>query len=148
MDSTKKVSASRVVDATPQQVFDLLADPGMHPVLDGSGTVRAARPGNPDRLSLGATFGMDMRIGVPYRMKNTVIEFEEGARIAWRHVGKHVWRYILEPADGGRTTVTEEWDWAPMGPGGKLVELAGFPKKNLRSIEATLERIQARFATS
>ncbi len=36
--------------APPEGIFDLLADPAMHPVIDGSGTVRAALDGNPARL--------------------------------------------------------------------------------------------------
>ena len=30
-----------------------------------------------------------------------VVEFEEDRRIAWRHYGHHIWRYTLEPTDGG-----------------------------------------------
>ena len=141
----KVVSAERVIPADAQRIFDLLADPSVHAVLDGSGSVKASRDGNPARLSLGATFGMDMQMGVPYRMKNTVVEFEEGRRIAWRHAGKHTWRYELTPVDGG-TLVKESWDWGPMGLAGKAVELAGFPKKNQRSMEKTLERLAQHLA--
>ena len=136
----KVVSAERVIPADAQRIFDLLADPAMHPVLDGSGSVKESRGGNPQRLSLGAQFGMDMKIGVPYRIKNTVVEFEEGRRIAWRHMGKHTWRYELTPTEGG-TVVKESWDWGPMGAAGKAVELAGFPKKNQQAMEKTLERL-------
>ena len=34
------VSASRLIGAPAQQLFDLVADPTMHPVIDGSGSVR------------------------------------------------------------------------------------------------------------
>jgi uncharacterized protein YndB with AHSA1/START domain len=138
--STKSVSATRTIAASPEAIFDLLADPSKHPLLDGSGSVKASRSTSPERLRLGAKFGMDMKIGAPYRITNTVIEFEENRRIAWQHVGKHVWRYALEPTDGG-TSVTESWDWGPMGPFGKLVELAGFPKRNRESMVKTLDRI-------
>lgn len=110
----------------------------MHPVLDGSGTVKGARDGNPSRLALGAKFGMDMQIAVPYRITNTVVEFDEGKRIAWRHAGRHVWRYELEPAEGG-TKVTETFDWSraftrPLGP---LLYRRTHPPM----MAATLERI-------
>ena len=110
------VSASRVIAASPEAIFDLLADPDQHHVIDGSGTVQAARSGNPTRLTLGAKFGMDMKMGVPYKITNEVVELEENRRIAWRHFGHHIWRYELEPVEGG-TKVTESFDWAiPASP--------------------------------
>src|SRR3546814_12424673 len=71
-----KVSRSRFVPAPPQAIFDLLADPRKHALIDGSGTLVDAASG-PERLSKGATFGMSMKLGVSYTMKNTVEEFEE-----------------------------------------------------------------------
>jgi hypothetical protein len=110
-DPTRKiVSVVQFVPATPQQIFDLLATPKMHAELDGSGTVRGELNG-PSRLSLGATFGMSMRMGAPYRITNTVVEFEEGKQIGWRHFGGHVWRYLLAPVEGG-TMVTEQFDYS------------------------------------
>ncbi|MDI1289688.1 MAG: SRPBCC family protein [bacterium] len=102
-------AARIVIDAPPQQVFDVLADPAMHATLDGSGTVTRLISG-PDRLFLGAHFGMGMRIKLPYRTDNTVVEFEEGRRIAWCHFYKHRWRYELLPVEGGSTQVTETFD--------------------------------------
>ena len=102
--------AARIrVDAPAQAVFDVLADPAQHAAFDGSDTVRAQVSG-PERLSLGARFGMGMRIRLPYRTDNTVVEFEEGRRIAWCHVNRHRWRYELEPVDEGSTLVTETFD--------------------------------------
>jgi hypothetical protein len=40
-----------------------IIDPAKHPLIDGSGPVKAPRDGNPERLELGAKFGMDMKIG-------------------------------------------------------------------------------------
>src|SRR4051812_46372464 len=60
------VSVTRLIPAERQWLFDVVADPAQHPVIDGSGSVKAARPGNPDRLSLGATFSMDMELGTDY----------------------------------------------------------------------------------
>jgi hypothetical protein len=86
---------------------------------------------------------MAMRWGVPYRVRNTVVEFEEGRRIAWRHFGHHVWRYELEPVEGG-TRITETFDWAPsLSP--KALELWGAPQRNLGSIRATLRRLTGIF---
>jgi hypothetical protein len=142
----KPISVSRVIAAAPQQIFDLLADPKMHPVIDGSGTVQSPRGDNPDRLSLGAKFGMNMRLGVPYPILNTVVEFEEGKRIAWCHPARNVWRYELEPLDGG-TKVTESFDPSGARPGvGGFVRVFGFGKRNKAGMEKTLERIEQHFS--
>ncbi|MFO7962263.1 MAG: SRPBCC family protein [Nitriliruptoraceae bacterium] len=145
MPKQRKVSTSRVIAADRQALFDLVADPRMHPVIDGSGTVTGARDGLPERLSSGASFGMDMKAGASYRITNTVVEFEEGQRIAWRHMSGHRWRYEFRDVEGG-TEVTETFDWSTARA--KLpLELAGFPKRNLRGMEATLARLD-RLATT
>ena len=136
----RAVSVTKVVNAPRQAVFDLLADPAQHPLIDGSGTVRAARDGNPERLSLGAKFGMDMKLGLPYRIRNTVVEFEDGTLIAWRHFFGHRWRWSLKDDGDGRTEVTETFDWSTaLVPKG--IELMGFPGKNKQGIRATLDRL-------
>ncbi|HEY3715704.1 MAG TPA: SRPBCC family protein [Jatrophihabitantaceae bacterium] len=133
------VSEERIIAAEPQALFDIIADPAMHPVIDGSGSVVAVRRGNPPRLSKGATFSMDMKIGVAYKIRNAVVEFDEGRRIAWRHFYGHVWRYLFDPVEGG-TKVTEQWD--PAQAKNKLaLRLMGFPARNRRSIHHTLERL-------
>ncbi|WP_219417880.1 SRPBCC family protein [Pseudonocardia nigra] len=144
MSTPRRVSESVVVSASPDAVFALLADPRRHAEFDGSGTVRTAVSG-PDRLALGATFGMDMRWGLPYRIRNTVVEFEENRRIGWRHFGRHIWRYELEPIPGG-TRVTETFDYGP-SPAAGLLETLKAPQRNLRSIHATLARLGTIFGT-
>jgi uncharacterized protein YndB with AHSA1/START domain len=147
---TSIISLTRDIPAPATAVFDLLARPSKHPLIDGSGSVRKARSGGPDRLFLSARFGMDMRIGLPYRILNEVVEFEEGRRIAWRHFAGHVWRYLLDPIDvpagsdaagrTGSTRLTEQFD--PTNAGSPLVlRLLGFPRRNERAIKETLDRI-------
>lgn len=140
MAKERKVSTSRVIAADRQALFDVLADPRMHPVIDGSGTVKAAREsGLPERLALDTRFGMDMQLGASYRITNTVVEFEEGERLAWRHMSGHRWRYEFRDAEGG-TEVTETFDWSTAKA--KLpLELAGVPKRNLEGMRRTLERL-------
>jgi hypothetical protein len=139
----RSVSASAVVPATQEQVFALLADPHRHHELDGSGSVRGAVSG-PRRLALGDRFGMRMRIGLPYQTLNQVVELEPDRRIAWCHFARAIWRYELEPVDGG-TLVTETFDYAN-ARGARVMELVGFPARNTRGIEATLRRLQEIFA--
>ena len=131
---------SRTIAATPAAIFAVLSDPSLHAVIDGSGTVQGAHS-DERQLRLGSKFSMGMRMGVPYRISNEVVEFEQDRLIAWRHPGGHRWRYELRPVDGG-TEVTETFDWstsrAPKG-----IELAGYPRRHIPNMERTLERLEA-----
>ena len=140
--SERHVSTSRVIAAPPQEIFEVLADPVKHSIIDGSGTLVGAK-GNPPRLYLGAKFGMKMSFHAT--MRNKVLEFDEGKQIAWRHIGQHVWRYELEPVDGG-TKVTETFDWRP-SPLAWLLEKQDTPAKNLASMEQTLVRLDTYVTT-
>jgi uncharacterized protein YndB with AHSA1/START domain len=139
----RAVSASATVAAPPEALFALLADPHRHHELDGSGTVRRAVSG-PRRLRLGDRFGMRMRIGLPYRVTNRVVEFAPDRRIAWCHFARAIWRYELDPVEGG-TRVTETFDWSG-SPFARGIERLGWPARNARSIAATLSRLQDQFA--
>lgn len=142
--SERTVSSSITIDAAPSRVFAILADPRRHCEIDGSGSVRAIISG-PARLRLGSRFGASMKLfGAPYTIRNKVVEFDEGARIAWRHVGPHRWRYQLEPTKDGGTHVTETWDasYYP-GPTGKWLDVAGFPGRTRTAIEGTLIKLKA-----
>jgi len=140
----QQVSAQRVIKASPERIFDVLADPTKHAVIDGSESVKRVLEA-PPRLSLGSTFRMVMRIGAPYRIKNTVVEFEEGRRIGWCHFAKNVWRYELEPVEGG-TRVRETFDWSN-GRFGPALRASGFISRNQGAIEETLERLD-RYVTT
>lgn len=138
--NARQVSVTATVSAPPGKVFALLCDPAMHPVIDGSGSVRAAQPGGPRRLGLGSEFGMDMQIGMPYKIRNTVVEFEEDRLIAWRHFNGHRWRWQLRPAGDGGTEVTETFDWStarlPV-----LISISRFPRRNKEAMARTLARL-------
>jgi hypothetical protein len=82
-----------------------------------------------------------MRIGVPYLISNKVVEYEEGRRIAWAHIGGWRWRYEFEPVDGG-TLVTETFDWST-SLAKPYIQLAGWGPRNLQNMERTLERLDA-----
>ena len=139
----KVVCGIRFVPAEPQAIFDLLADPSQHATIDGSGSVRSSAPDAPDRLTLGSKSSMSMKLGLPYKITNEVVEFDEPSLIAWQHMGKHIWRYRLRPVEGG-TEVTEEFDFRPARSATAL-KLTGTPKRNAKSIEATLDRLVAHF---
>jgi uncharacterized protein YndB with AHSA1/START domain len=133
------VSASRIIAAPRQALFDLVADPAMHPRIDGSGTVRAVSQGSPARLALHARFGMSMRMGLAYRISNRVVEFEEGRRVAWMHFSRAVWRWEFSDVDGG-TLVTEAFDWSRAR---SRTVMRRFAPGNVISMERSLERLEA-----
>lgn len=142
------VTVERTIAAPAEVIFAIIADPNRHQDFDGSGTVRAAK-NVPAKLGLGAKFGMSMRMGLPYSMVSTVIEYDKDRRIAWQTLppyplvgklaGGRIWRYELEPIDGG-TIVRESWDIskeaAPTKTG--VRRMAGATEKNMT---ATLERL-------
>jgi uncharacterized protein YndB with AHSA1/START domain len=140
-------SVERVIPAAAEAIFALLADPRQHKDFDGSGMVRDAK-NLPDTLELGAKFGMSMRLGVPYSMVSTVIEFEPNRVIAWqtfppghahRLAGGRIWRYELEPVEGG-TLVRETWDISK-----ERVKAVVQPAraKTIVAMTKTLERLEA-----
>ena len=147
-DERDVVTVERVIPAPPEKIFDLIADPDRHRDIDGSGSVVGAKGGS-QRLALGSKFGMSMRIGVPYSMVSTVIEFEENRRLAWQtrgpgrigaRVGGRIWRYELEPVDGG-TLVRESWD-VSTDHQGAFLKRGALPERTRRNMEATLRRIE------
>ncbi|QGG95882.1 SRPBCC family protein [Actinomarinicola tropica] len=144
--SERQVSVRRTIPAPPESIFAVLADASQHPHIDGSGTVKASRDTDPEPLRLGSRFGMDMKIGLPYRISNEVVEFEQDRLIAWQHFGGHRWRYELSPVDGG-TEVVETFDWstsrAPW-----FIELVGYPRRHPPAMAATLERLEGVVTTA
>ncbi len=139
---SRVISDSIVINADPTTIFDVLVDPTQHSLFDGSGTVKGSVTG-PPRLYLGATFRMRMHLLVPYAVKNIVVEYDEDRRIGWRHFGRHVWRYELEPVPGERaaTKVTETFDYR-RAPGAATYGPLGFVDRAREGIPASLQRLK------
>ena len=146
-------SVERVIPASPERIFAVLADPRRHREIDGSGTVRdAVDSSEPTDLSKGATFGMHMRMGGAYEMTNTVVEYEPNRRIAWQPrptngvaalaIGGRIWRYELTPVDGG-TRVRETWDIREERFPPLLWVLRPLTKRNMAKTLARLEKVVA-----
>jgi uncharacterized protein YndB with AHSA1/START domain len=147
-DQVDVVSVERLIAAPPEAIFELLIDPNRHQDIDGSGSLRGPR-GDAPRLALGSRFGMSMKMGVSYSMQSTVIEFEDNRRVAWQttgpgpvgaHVGGRIWRYELEPVDGG-TLVRESWDITQESIITRSV-VRRSADKTRKNMSATLERIE------
>jgi uncharacterized protein YndB with AHSA1/START domain len=108
------VTASREIAAGAQAIFERIADPAEQPSWDGNDNLRHADVGQRVR-AVGDVFTMSLRRGGV--RENTVVEFDEGRRIAWRpnvpgrEPPGHLWRWVLEPIDRNRTRVTHTYDW-------------------------------------
>jgi uncharacterized protein YndB with AHSA1/START domain len=115
--TTKVVSASRVIAAQADKIFELIADPSLQPRWDGNDNLAEAPAGQRVR-TMGDVFTMRLTMGGD--RTNHVVEFEEGRLIAWRpsEPGKtppgHLWRWQLEPIDDSRTRVTHTYDWSAL----------------------------------
>jgi uncharacterized protein YndB with AHSA1/START domain len=127
-DETRHV-VSGTVDAPPEAVFALIADPSRHCDIDGSGMCQSSSSG--PITGVGQSFVMDMyRDGLgKYQTRNEVTVFEPGRRIAWRPSmetsspeidgaigditpGGQTWSFDLEPTNDGKTKVTHTYDWS------------------------------------
>ncbi|SEO75928.1 SRPBCC family protein [Trujillonella endophytica] len=119
----ERIEVSRVVPASPAEVFAVLRDPQGHVDIDASGMLMDAE-GEPvtavgdrfvvhmDREALG-----DMPLG-RYDIEVAITVYEPDRAIAWAIEGAlidpplgHVYGYRLEPAEGG-TRVTSYCDWS------------------------------------
>lgn len=149
-------TVERLINASPETIFDVLANPAKHALIDGSGMLQGADTVDSERLALGVTFGMGMKLGVRYSTVNTVVEFEENRRIAWQtgpkgklepYVAGRIWRYELEPRSG-RTLVRESWDIT--GDHQRVLLKLGdiYSKKTRRDMELTLARLDALLTSS
>ena len=133
------------IKAPAKVILDLIADPKNHQKIDGSGMLQGELRA-PERLYLGAKFGMKMKIIIPYLIKNEVVEFEENKSLAWRHLMHNVWRYELIEIDPRTTRVIQTWDgrkarskrwvsqsykWVPRAMAKTLVRLKGMAEKQV-----------------
>jgi len=145
------LTVDRLIRTSPPAIFDVLSDAARHPLIDGSGMLQGAVETGPQRLALGTTFGMGMKMFVSYSTVNRVVEFEPDRCIAWqtgptgrlgRVVAGRIWRYRLEPVDGG-TLVRESWDIRPDHQR-VLLKLGNiYWNKTRRDMERTLGRLDA-----
>ncbi len=138
-------SATTTVDASPSEVFDYIRRPENHSEISGDDSVRGAISG-PEKLGLGDRFGMKMRVGVPYRIRSRVVEFEQDRLIAWCHFSGHRWRWELEPAGEGRTRVTETFDMSTARVPFVLRRL-GYPKRHEQNVAASVSNVAAHFSS-
>jgi len=142
-DAPRVVSASREIAASPELIFELIADPEQQPRWDGNDNLAEAAAGQRVR-AVGDVFIMTLTGGMV--RENHVVEFEEGRRIAWRpsEVGHrqpgHLWRWELVALGGSRTRVTHTYDWTRLTDQNRLPRARSTTQERLA---ASLDRLAA-----
>lgn len=155
MDTSKKLQASKVINAPADDIFTLLADPSRHTELDGADMLRGAEGDAVPIAGIGQAFTMNMHhpdLG-DYRIVNSVTAFVPGSRIGWaprvdptselaEKLGEmdasgHTYTYDLSEVDGG-TEVTQTYEWMSVkDPNFEAM----FPRVSQEQLAATLDRI-------
>lgn len=135
MSDGRKQVVTGTIPAAPDAVFAVLADPARHTEIDGAGMLRGAPSESKPMSAVGDSFDMNMDqdpFGT-YVMRNEILAFEPGRRIAWApgihpsiDLGEmltkagapgdidfsgYFYAWDLEPAAGGGTAVTHTCDW-------------------------------------
>ena len=149
----ERVTASTTIEAAPEAVFAVLADPSAHADIDGTGWVRGSLDG--DRITAaGQVFRMGMHHenhpDKDYRIANRVEVFDEPRAIAWKpgtespetgelSFGGWIWRYDLEATGPSRTTVTLTYDWSAVPP--EVREYLRFPPFGPDHLDNSLQHL-------
>lgn len=155
MDTSRKLQASKVINATPDTVFALLSDPKRHQDIDDAGMVRGVEGDASPLKAIGQVFTMNMNqpaLG-DYRMVNSVTAFVPDARIGWAprmdptcelagklgdmDVSGHTYTYDLAEVEGG-TEVTQTYEWTSVKDP-QFLEM--FPLVSQEQLSGTLDRI-------
>jgi uncharacterized protein YndB with AHSA1/START domain len=126
---SEQIVVTREVDASPDQVFAVLADPNRHHEIDGSGMIRGVVEGDPIS-DVGQVFTMNMKNEIlgDYQTRSRVTSFEPGRRIGWAPAlhpegaytdkignmkpGGQTFTWELEPSPSGGTTIKQVYDWS------------------------------------
>ena len=146
------VTAVITIDAPPQAVFDVLADPTTHADVDGTGWVRGDLQA--ERITAaGQVFRMRMfhadHPDGEYEIANLVEVFDEPRAIGWKpgtgsddddlSFGGWTWRYDLEPVGASQTKVTLTYDWSEVSP--EVREYLHFPVAPPEHLQRSLEHL-------
>lgn len=141
MDESTVVTASAIIAAPADVVFEEIADPARQIAWDGNDNLAESAEGQRVH-AVGDVF-------VTYTTKgkerhNHVVELDEGRLIAWRpsEPGQsppgHLWRWEVRPLEDGRSEVTHTYDWTHLADERRL-ERARWTTSD--RLQASLERL-------
>lgn len=145
MSTDTSITVQRTIDASTQDVFDVLSNPERHPELDASGFVVSDE--KTDRITAtGQVFRMNMtgpHMGGDYQTDNTVTGYDKNHLLAWQTAPagteppgwEWVWELEAEGSDATRVTLT--YDWSKVTDQDLLAKV-GFPLVPESALEASL----------
>ncbi len=156
MDDNRTQQVSKTINAPPERIFAVLADPGRHRELDGSDMLRGLDSGDAPVTAVGQAFVMNMNqdgIG-DYQMRNEIVAYETDRRIGWApsihppgslshivgevDVSGHTYVWELEPTGDGQTKVTHIYDWSGVRDENAL---SFYPRVSKEQMEGSLDRV-------
>ncbi|MCV7314152.1 SRPBCC domain-containing protein [Mycolicibacillus parakoreensis] len=147
------MKATVITSASAEAVFDVLADPSTHQMIDGTGWVQGSLDGEL-LTDVGQIFRMamyhDNHPDKDYEMANRVEVLDRPHAIAWQpgqgphergnlighteiEFGGWIWRYDLEPAEQDQTAVTLTYDWSKVPPHQRDIEFPPFDRCHLET---------------
>jgi hypothetical protein len=151
----ESVSATTIIDAPADVIFEVLADPAKHAAIDGTGWVRDPLDSQP-LTATSQIFRMAMyhpnHPDGDYQMANRVQVFDPPSTISWEPgydtgdgslgFGGWTWRYDLAPAGPDKTSVTLTYDWSavPDSPR-ERIQFPPFPPDHLNNSLAHLAEL-------
>jgi uncharacterized protein YndB with AHSA1/START domain len=142
-EAPRVVSASRLIEAGTEEIFELIADPAQQPRWDGNDNLAEAPAGQRVRRR-GDVFTMRLTRGSV--RENHVVEFVEGYLIAWmpaepgQEPPGHLWRWELAAAALTGTWVTHTYDWTRLTDEKRLPRARATTADKLR---ASIDRLAA-----
>jgi Polyketide cyclase / dehydrase and lipid transport len=142
-----RIEVSRLITATPGEVFAVLRDPRGHVDIDASGMLMDATGEPVSAVGDRFTVHMDRRAlgDLPwqdYDVEVVITEFVPDREIAWTIEGRlkpplrHVYGYRLEPDETG-VLVTSYYDWSQLDPSWQNTS-DSFPVVPESALKATL----------
>ena len=153
MTEDRKITVSRTIDASAQDIFDVLSNPERHAELDGSGFVRS--DDRSDRITAtGQVFTMNMEgehMGGEYKTDNHVVGFDENHLLAWKTTPAGTeppgWQWVWElTAEGNEATrVQLTYDWSAVTDE-KILSQVNFPLVSEEQLEESLGNLASAVA--
>ena len=152
--ANETLTATTTVQAPAEAVFAILADPGNHPAIDGTGWVK--EPVDRERLAApGQIFRMTMyhpsRPDGTYEMANKVQVFDPPKTISWQpgrdsgdgtvRFGGWLWRYDLVALGPSQTEVALSYDWS--GVSDEVRQRISFPPFSPDHLDNSLAHLAA-----
>jgi uncharacterized protein YndB with AHSA1/START domain len=150
MSDDKRITVQRTIDASTQDVFDLLSNPERHAEIDGSGFVISDH--RTDRITgTGQVFRMNMsgdHMGGDYQTDNTVTGYDANHLLAWQTAPAGTeppgweWTWELTAQGADSTDVALTYDWSRVTDP-EILKLVSFPLVTEQQLEDSLANLAA-----